>query len=91
MSHSRSYVLASYEAARQKCIDLYNDGNSFGEPEYIYPNQKSDAVKITEIFRSNSDVRAVSVIKRTKVGMDGLMIELMKMMSTDPDEKFCLS
>ena len=49
--------------------------------EYIYENQKNDARKIVDMFY-NAEIRAVSVLKRTKLGMDGLMIEISKLFAT---------
>ena len=57
--------------------------------EYIFPNQKEDATIICNKFYE-TPVRAISIIKRTKVGMDGLMIEIAKNMTTHPDNNFVL-
>ena len=61
---------------------------------YIYPNQIEDAARISDIFYKNyignNNIKVVSIVKKTKVGMDGLMIEIAKNMTTHPDDDFCL-
>lgn len=87
---SRQTVCSSYEAK----VDLYREMHSRGDPkftsEYIFPNQKEDAFIITDKFYKNPNLRALSIVKRTKVGMDGLMIEIAKNMSTHPDDDFLM-
>lgn len=46
-----------------------------------------DACHIVNEFR-NQNRRVVSISKKTKVGMDGLMIEIAKLMTTHPDDSF---
>ena len=64
-------------------------GNVKYGDEYIYKNQKDDAQNIVDMFYK-SEISAVSVLKRTKLGMDGLMIEISKLFSTHPDDNFAL-
>jgi len=90
LSDSRKLVLTDYAAAEQKNLRMYKKGDPCATSEYIYDNQKQDARNIIEIFRAKADVRVISVIKRTKVGMDGLMIEIIKNMTTDEDDEFCI-
>ena len=57
--------------------------------EYIYDNQKRDAQNIVNMFY-NTDLRVISVIKRTKLGMDGLMVEISKLFAIHSDDGFAL-
>lgn len=54
--------------------------------EYIFPNQKADAAAIVRLFEAGR--RVVSISKKTKVGMDGLMIQIAYLMATHPDDAF---
>ena len=94
LNKNREYVLNSYNAAKSNFEGncLRKDENS--TEQYIYPNQIEDAMCISDIFYKNcignNNIKVVSIIKRTKVGMDGLMIEIAKNMTTHPDDEFCL-
>jgi len=79
---SRSYGLAEAENRKR-----FKKGDSRATSEYIYDNQKEDALKIVDEFYTNKR-RVVSVTKTTKVGADGLMIEVAKQMTTHPDDNF---
>jgi hypothetical protein len=57
--------------------------------EYIFDNQKEDGRAICDKFYE-TNVRVISIVKRTKVGMDGLIIEVAKNMATHPDNNFAL-
>ena len=86
-SSYRSFVLGSYNSAVAENFIRYSSGDRRATSEYIYDNQKEDAAKIVyEFYRNNR--RVVSITKKTKVGADGLMIELAKQMTTHPDENF---
>ena len=54
---------------------------------YIYDNQKLDATLVVHEFHANKR-RVVSITKKTKVGADGLMIEIARLMTTHPDDDF---
>ena len=86
---NREIVISDYQSALTRNKELYMLGDVKTGPEYIYDNQKFDALTITNKFYDEK-IRAVSIVKRTKVGMDGLMIQLAKNMTTHPDNKFCL-
>lgn len=87
---NREIVLNDYQSATKKNKVLYINGDVKASSEYIFPNQKEDASKICSIFYE-SQVRVISIVKRTKVGMDGLMIELAKNMTTHSDNNFVLN
>jgi hypothetical protein len=94
MKHSildlnREIVLNDYQSATKKNQELHIMGDVKASSEYIFENQKTDALIITNKFYT-TDVRAISIVKRTKVGMDGLMIEIAKNMSTHPDNYFAI-
>lgn len=86
---SREIVLNDYRSATIKNKELFIAGDVKAGSEYIYENQKQDALIISDKFYQTS-VRAISIVKRTKVGMDGLMIEVAKIMTTHPDNNFVL-
>jgi len=94
MNHSildinREIVLCDYQSATKKNKESFITGDVKSGPEYIYENQKLDAAIITNKFYE-TPTRVISIVKRTKVGMDGLMIELAKNMTTHPDNSFVL-
>jgi hypothetical protein len=87
---SRDIVLHDYQSACIKNAESFHKGNVKTSSEYIFSNQKEDAAMICNKFYTTS-VKAISIIKRTKVGMDGLMIEIAKNMTTHPDNNFVLN
>ena len=89
LNDSRDVVLHDYESAKIKNRELFRKGNVKASSDYIYENQKYDASVIMDKFY-HSSIRAVSIVKRTKVGMDGLMIEIAKNICTHPDNTFAL-
>ena len=86
---SRERVLEDYENAVLQNKEAYERGDVKASVEYIYSNQVSDAAVITDKFYKDP-IQVISVVKRTKVGMDGLMIELAKNMTTHHDDDFVL-
>lgn len=87
----REWVLQEYKAAIAKNKRNYLNGDVRTSAEYTYYNQIEDAFRITNMFYTNSELRIVSILKRTKVGMDGLIIELLKDFSTHSDNDFVVS
>ena len=77
----RDVVLSSYKASEAR--NRYDNPNSC----YIYPNQKEDANNIVDLFYRDG-CHVVSVSKKTKIGANGLMIELAKLLTTHPDPGF---
>jgi hypothetical protein len=63
------------------------EGNIKATAEYIFPNQMEDAAQIVHLFYAKKR-RVIVVQKKTKVGADGLMIEVAKLLSTHPDDDF---
>lgn len=86
----RESVKKSYEAAESKNKLLYARGDIKATEEYIYDNQKVDACNIIHTFYE-TECRAVSIQKKTKVGADGLMIEIASRMATHPDDTFIVN
>lgn len=82
----REAVLASYNAAKMQNHHLFVKGDDTATEEYIFPNQIYDANNIAHIFY-NSRCRVISIQKKTKVGADGLMIEIAKMISVSTNIK----
>ena len=94
MEHSildlnREIVLNDYQSATKKNKELFITGDVKASSEYIFANQKEDAIIICNKFYE-TPIRVISIVKRTKVGMDGLMIEIAKNMTTHPDNDFVL-
>jgi len=86
---NREIVLNDYQSATKKNKELFITGDVKASSEYIFDNQKEDATIICDKFYE-TPVRVISIVKRTKVGMDGLMIEMAKNMSTHIDNNFAL-
>ena len=84
---NREIVLDDYNGARKRNSEAFVLGDVKAGREYIYDNQREDAAAIVNIFYTTK-TRVVSIVKRTKVGMDGLMIEIAKLMATHPDDSF---
>jgi hypothetical protein len=89
INSDREYVISTYDTAIKKNKNNYLKKNIKATSEYIYDNQKEDASFITNIFYT-SPIRAISILKKTKVGMDGLMIQIAINMSTHLDDNFIL-
>lgn len=86
---NREIVLNDYQSASRKNKEDFLKKNVKSSSEYIYDNQKNDANIICNKFYE-TPIRVISIVKRTKVGMDGLMIEIAKNMTTHPDNNFTL-
>jgi hypothetical protein len=90
ISARREDVIQSYNSARATNHRLFLEGDDKATSEYIFPNQMEDANKIVDIFYK-TDCRVVSIQKKTKVGADGLMIEIVKLITTHIDDKFIVN
>lgn len=87
---NREIVNLDYRSADVKNQELFHKGNVKATSMYIYPNQAEDAAKIINTFYNDKHIRVVSVFKKTKVGMDGLMIEVAKNFAIHPDDNFVI-
>lgn len=86
----REAVMASYNAAKTENTQRFLEGDKKATSEYIYENQREDAAGIVNEYYFNNR-RVVSITKKTKVGADGLMIEVAKLMTTHPDDNFVIN
>jgi hypothetical protein len=86
---NREIVLNDYQSATKKNKELFINGDVKASSEYIFSNQKEDAIIICNKLYE-TPIRVISIVKRTKVGMDGLMIEIAKNMTTHSDNNFVL-
>ncbi len=86
----REFVLQSYNSAVTENQLKYMEGDDKATAEYIFPNQKEDALNIVDMFYKNK-TRVVSIQKKTKVGADGLMIEIAKLLTTHTDDNFVIN
>ena len=89
IAYNRDIVLSDYKSAENSNRKNYVKGDVRASNEYIYENQKIDAIKIINMLYEKK-ANVISIIKRTKVGMDGLMIEIAKLITTHPDNNFIL-
>jgi hypothetical protein len=87
ISARRERVIASYKEAELLNYELFHNGDDKATAEYIFPNQKEDANNIVDKFYKNKR-RVISIQKKTKVGADGLMIEIAKLLTTHIDDNF---
>ena len=87
ISARRERVIASYKEAELSNYELFHNGDDKATAEYIFPNQKEDANNIVDKFYKNKR-RVISIQKKTKVGADGLMIEIAKLLTTHIDDNF---
>lgn len=86
---NREIVINDYQSAIKKNKELFITGDVRSSSEYTFPNQIEDATRICMKFYETS-VRAISIIKRTKVGMDGLGIEIAVKLATHSDDNFVI-
>ena len=90
ISARREDVLQAYNSARATNHRLFLEGDDKATAEYIFPNQIEDANNIVDKFYKNKR-RVISIQKKTKVGADGLMIEIAKLLTTHIDDKFVVN
>ena len=90
ISARREDVLQAYNSARETNHRLFLEGDDKATAEYIFPNQIEDANNIVDKFYKNKR-RVISIQKKTKVGADGLMIEIAKLLTTHIDDNFVVN
>jgi hypothetical protein len=90
ISARREDVLQSYNSARATNRRLFLENDDKATAEYIFPNQMEDANNIVDKFYKNNR-RVISIQKKTKVGADGLMIEIAKLLTTHNDDDFVVN
>ena len=90
ISARREDVLQAYNSARATNHRLFLEGDDKATAEYIFPNQMEDANNIVDKFYKNKR-RVISIQKKTKVGADGLMIEIAKILTTHNDDEFVVN
>ena len=86
----RESVLQAYNSAKAENRLRFLEGDDKATAEYIFPNQIEDANNIVNIFYEKG-CRVVSIQKKTKVGADGLMTEIAKLLTTHIDDNFVLN
>ena len=90
ISARREDVLQSYKSAKATNYRLFKEGDDTATSEYIYLNQMEDAFNIVNMFYQKK-CRVISIQKKTKVGADGLMIEIAKLLTTHIDDEFVVN
>ena len=83
----RDLVTTSYQAAKAYQRSQYLKGDERANEQYTFVNQIIDAHYVVDDMYSN-DRRVVSIQKQTKVGCNGLMVEISMKMTTHPDDSF---
>jgi hypothetical protein len=83
-------VLDAYNSAKSTNRLRFLKGDDKATAEYIFPNQEMDGQGIVKRFHENKR-RVISIQKKTKVGADGLMIEIAKLMTTHMDTNFVVN
>jgi hypothetical protein len=90
ISARREDVSQAYNSAKATNRRLFLEGDDKATSEYIFPNQMEDANNIVDKFYKNKR-RVISIQKKTKVGADGLMIEIAKLLTTHNDDTFVVN
>jgi hypothetical protein len=90
ISARRESVLQAYNSAKAENYLRFLEGDDKATDEYIFPNQMEDASNIVDKFYKNKR-QVISIQKKTKVGADGLMIEVAKLLTTHIDDKFVVN
>lgn len=90
ISARRESVLQAYNSARAENHLRFLEGDDKATAEYIFPNQIEDANNIVDKFYK-SKRHVISIQKKTKVGADGLMIEIAKLLTTHIDDRFVVN
>lgn len=90
IASNRERVNQAYNSAVVINRNLYKKQDEKATSEYIFENQIIDANNIVREFKENNR-RVISITKKTKVGMDGLMIEVAKLMTTHNDDTFIVN
>jgi hypothetical protein len=90
ISARREAVFQAYNSAKADNHVRYLEGYDKATAEYIFQNQREDAMTIVDKFYKDNR-RVISVQKKTKVGADGLMIEIIKLLTTHIDDSFVVN
>jgi len=90
ISARRESVIQAYASAKAENHLRYLEGDDKATVEYIFQNQMEDANNIVDLFYKDN-CQVVSIQKKTKVGADGLMIEIAKLLTTHIDDEFVVN
>jgi hypothetical protein len=90
ISARREFVVQSFNSAKAENLLRFLDGDDKATAEYIFPNQLSDAANVVDAFYKHKR-RVVSIQKKTKVGADGLMIQIATLLTTHNDDEFVVN
>ena len=90
ISARREDVLHSYNSAKARNHRLFLEGDVRATAEYIFPNQITDATNVVYAFYKHNR-RVFSIQKKTKVGADGLTIEIATLLTTHNDDAFVVN
>lgn len=88
---NRKMVEADYQSAVTKNEIAYLNGDVYATAKYVFPNQQHDAQLIVRKFYENKSLYAIIVQKRIKVGALRMIIEVLRLACTHPDDRFVIS
>ena len=87
ISANREFVNHSFNSAKAENLLRFLDSDDKATAEYIFPNQITDATNVVyEFYKHNR--RVISIQKKTKVGADGLMIQIATLLATHNNDGF---
>lgn len=84
----RNHAQRCFESAESTNEQAFLEGNVEASEKYVFPNQSDDAKRILMWFFNDRKLRAIIVQKLTKVGALGLIYDLLRRLSTHPDDEF---
>ena len=90
ISARRHSVIQAYNSAKADNTLRFLEKDVKATEEYIFPNQIEDASNIVDMFYKKK-CRVISIQKKTKIGADGLMIEIAKLLTTHIDDNFVVN
>lgn len=82
----REEVYQSFRAAETANYRAFLEGDDKATAQYIFENQREDALKVAKKFEDDPYCRIVSVQKKTKLGADGFMVYLAHVLTTHSDD-----
>lgn len=88
---NKEWVNQEYKAAVIKNKCEYERKVRTASKEYTFENQRQDAENIVDILYKNPKTLVLNLTKRTKVGMNGIIIEIFKNCCTHPDDNFVMA
>lgn len=84
----RKYVISSYISRKDENNLDFSKGDPRATREYIFLNQRKDANDVVQAFFDGTEPPLIiTIMKKTQVGMSGLMIQIAYQMCAEEDDK----